>query len=176
MSPEDPLDTFDAGNPEHLAQLHINIERVRVPEVSFQPSLAGIDSAGLLEVIEHILKGFSPDERDRLTQVSLALPDPIEISLTKYRQNVYLTGGYSRVPNLDLRLKKELTSVLPVGSPVNLVRAKDAQLDAWRGLAKFTESEAYNKTKITMADWQEKGGEYILEHDLSNSYKLLYTQ
>lgn len=70
MSPDDPLDSFDSGNPEHLAQLHLNVERIRAPEVMFQPSLAGVDSAGLLEVIEHILKSFSPSERDRLTNVS----------------------------------------------------------------------------------------------------------
>ena len=69
MAPEDPLDSFDAANPEHAAQLHLNIERMRVPEVTYQPSLAGIDSAGLLEVVEHILKSFTPSERDRLTSV-----------------------------------------------------------------------------------------------------------
>ena len=73
MAPEDPLDSFDAGNPEHAAQLHLNIERMRVPEVTYQPSLAGIDSAGLLEVIEHILKSFTASERDRLTAVGTNL-------------------------------------------------------------------------------------------------------
>lgn len=70
MAPGDPLDSYDANNPEHAAQLHLSVERIRVPEVTYQPSLAGIDSAGLLEVIEHILKSFSPSERDRLTSVS----------------------------------------------------------------------------------------------------------
>jgi actin-related protein 5 len=72
MTPDDPLDDYDAANPEHQAQLHLNLERVRVPEVTFQPSLAGIDSAGLLEVIEHILRSFSAQERDRLTSVCIA--------------------------------------------------------------------------------------------------------
>ena len=70
MAPGDPLDSYDSNNPEHAAQLHLSVERIRVPEVTYQPSLAGIDSAGLLEVIEHILKSFSPSERDRLTSVS----------------------------------------------------------------------------------------------------------
>lgn len=69
MAPQDPLDSFDQSNPEQAAQLHLNVERIRVPEVTFQPSLAGIDSAGLLEVIEHILKSFSTAERNRLTNV-----------------------------------------------------------------------------------------------------------
>lgn len=70
MSPDDPVDAFDAGNPEQAAQLHLNVERIRVPEVICQPSLGGVDSAGIIEVIEHILKSFNASERDRLTQVS----------------------------------------------------------------------------------------------------------
>lgn len=73
MSPDDPVDAFDAGNPEQAAQLHLNVERIRVPEVLCQPSLGGVDSAGIIEVIEHILKSFNPLERDRLTQVSILL-------------------------------------------------------------------------------------------------------
>lgn len=73
MSPDDPLDSYDPNNPEHAAQLHLNVERIRVPEVTYQPSLAGVDSAGLLEVIELILKSFTPAERDRLTSVGTRL-------------------------------------------------------------------------------------------------------
>lgn len=69
MTPDDPVDTFDAANPEHAAQLHLNVERIRVPEVICQPSLGGVDSAGIIEVIEHILKSFDISERERLTQV-----------------------------------------------------------------------------------------------------------
>ena len=73
----------------------------------------------------------------------------------------------------DTRLKGELTSVLPVGTPVRVGRAQDAQLDAWRGLAKFAQTQAYKETRITLEDYMEKGGEYIKEHALSNSYRLL---
>lgn len=155
MSPDDPIDSFDAANPEQAAQLHLNVERIRVPEVICQPSLGGVDSAGIIEVIEHILKQFSLEERKRLTQ------------------NVFLTGGYSQVGSFDERLQREMTSVLPVGAPLMINRAKDPQLDAWRGLAKFTNSQQFKDTVITQADYLEKGGEYIKEHDLSNAYRRL---
>ncbi|KAK9899604.1 actin-like ATPase domain-containing protein [Cystobasidium minutum MCA 4210] len=155
MSPDDPVDAFDPGNPEQAAQLHLNVERIRVPEVICQPSLGGVDSAGIIEVIEHILKSFSASERDRLTQ------------------NVFLTGGYSQVASFDERLKRELTSALPVGAPLGIKKASDPQLDAWRGLAKFTNSQQFKDTVVTQADYQEKGGEYIKEHDLSNAYRRL---
>lgn len=171
MAPGDPLDSFDSTNPEQAAQLHLNVERIRVPEVTFQPSLAGIDSAGLLEVIEHILKSFTPSERDRLTNVS-RMPF-LHFETESSAQNVFLTGGYSRVLQFDERIKREMTSVLPVGSPVNIVKAYDPQLDAWRGMAKYTKSERYKATVVTLADYVENGGEYIKEHELSNAYHLL---
>lgn len=88
-------------------------------------------------------------------------------------QNVFLTGGYSQVASFDERLKRELTSALPVGAPLRINKASDPQLDAWRGLAKFTNSNQFKETVITQADYLEKGGEYIKEHDLSNAYRRL---
>lgn len=89
------------------------------------------------------------------------------------QQNVFLTGGYSKIPQLDARLKRDMTSVLPVGSPLQIVRASDPQLDAWRGMTKFAKTSEFRATIVTLADYQEKGGEYIKEHALSNAYHLL---
>lgn len=71
LAPDDPLDTYDSGNVEHTSQLHVNVERIRVPEVLWQPNLGGLDQAGLGEIIEGVLKGFGPTERERLTSVKL---------------------------------------------------------------------------------------------------------
>lgn len=51
-------------------QLHLNIERYRVPEVLFQPSIAGSDRAGLVEMVNHVLKSFNGEEKGRLLGVS----------------------------------------------------------------------------------------------------------
>jgi hypothetical protein len=72
MAPDDPLDTYDPeNNPAHASQLHVNIERIRVPEVLWQPQMGGLDQAGLGEVVEGVLKRFTEEERRRLTQVRL---------------------------------------------------------------------------------------------------------
>lgn len=73
LAPDDPLDTFDATNPQHTTRLHVNVERIRVPEVLWQPHLGGLDQAGLGEVVEYVLKGFNEKERERLTSVSHSL-------------------------------------------------------------------------------------------------------
>lgn len=69
LAPTDPIDTYDPESVEHNSQLHLNVERIRVPEVIWQPHMAGLDQSGLGEIIEHVLKGFTEQERDRLTSV-----------------------------------------------------------------------------------------------------------
>lgn len=73
LAPDDPIDTYDPSSLEHNSQLHLNVERIRVPEVLFQPHMAGVDQAGLGEIIEHVLKGFSSEERGRLIKVKKIL-------------------------------------------------------------------------------------------------------
>lgn len=64
-------------DPEDLAQshqLHLNVERIRVPETWFQPGMFGIDSAGIGEIAGWVLNGFEEEERRRLMQVSSESP------------------------------------------------------------------------------------------------------
>jgi actin-related protein 5 len=62
-SPYDPTDM------EQSYQLHVNVERARVPEVLFQPSIIGLDQAGLVETINDIVKTFEVSEREKLIKV-----------------------------------------------------------------------------------------------------------
>lgn len=64
--------TKDRYNPEDIRQnyqLHLNVERIRVPETWFQPGMFGIDSAGLGEVAGWILNGYEEEQRRRSMQV-----------------------------------------------------------------------------------------------------------
>ena len=60
---------YDPNDLETASRLHLNVERIRVAEVLWQPGLAGLDLAGLGEVIGHVLGNFTGEERDRLTKV-----------------------------------------------------------------------------------------------------------
>ena len=64
---------FDPENLAHSHQLHLNVERIRVPETCFQPGMFGIDSAGVGEVAGWVLNGFEESERRRLMQVSISM-------------------------------------------------------------------------------------------------------
>ena len=52
-------------------RIHLSMKRWCVWEMWFSPSMAGVDSAGLGEVIQNILAGFSEAEKGRLVKVSL---------------------------------------------------------------------------------------------------------
>ena len=82
--------TDDKFDPEDLAQahqIHLNVERIRVPETWFQPGMFGIDSAGLGEVAGWVLNGFEEEERRRLMKVS---HDRASATLTVWLTAVHL--------------------------------------------------------------------------------------
>ena len=46
---------------------------------------------------------------------------------------IFLTGGNTKVPGFDKRIEAELRMINKVGTPINVVKSYDAQMDAWRG-------------------------------------------
>ncbi|KAK8118620.1 actin [Apiospora kogelbergensis] len=147
---------FNAGAQSEINQIHLNVERIRVPEIVFQPSIAGVDQAGLVEMAGDIL-----------TQRLVGIPT---INRDDFLRDIFLTGGNTLFDNFDDRLRKGLTALLPVGSPLKLRRADNAVLDAWKGAAGWVGSSGYKAATVTRAEWLEKGGDYIKEHELGNSY------
>lgn len=51
------------------ARIHLNTERWRVCETWFSPGMAGVDSAGLGEVLQSVLAGFPDSDKGRLVKV-----------------------------------------------------------------------------------------------------------
>ncbi|PGG98696.1 hypothetical protein AJ79_08782 [Helicocarpus griseus UAMH5409] len=149
---------FDPESAREAHQLHLNVERIRVPEVVFQPSaIAGLDQAGLVEVAADIVnQRFSgPEERARLLR------------------DVFVTGGNSLFQGFAERFERELGAVVPVevlaSGGLKVRRAKDAVLDAWKGAAEWAGGSEFKGAAVTRQEWAEKGGEYIKEHGLGNA-------
>lgn len=44
-----------------------------------------------------------------------------------------MTGGHTKIPGFDKRIEAELRMLNRVGTPINVVKAYDPQLDAWKG-------------------------------------------
>jgi actin-related protein 5 len=136
-------------------QIHLNVERIRVSEVLFQPSIVGLDQAGIVEIISQILRGLDPAAQDMLMR------------------NVLITGTHTLYPNLVERLEQELRSIRPVGSPLVVRRAVDPRLDAWRGAAMWAASsgaEGLKKASLTRKEYLEAGEDYLKEFAYSNRH------
>jgi len=134
---------YEEGDVEGTHRVHLNIERWRVPEAWFGPAAAGVDSAGLGELIENILKGFPTEERNRLVK------------------DVFLTGGPALIPGFTERLQTTLRPILAPDTPFTVRLALDPRLDAWKGMACFARSSDYADASISKEEYFEYGGERI---------------
>eukprot|EP00160_Parvularia_atlantis_P005201 Unigene14440_Nuclearia_a/m.43538 Unigene14440_Nuclearia_a/g.43538 ORF Unigene14440_Nuclearia_a/g.43538 Unigene14440_Nuclearia_a/m.43538 type:complete len:742 (+) Unigene14440_Nuclearia_a:21-2246(+) len=134
-------------------QLHLNVERIRVPEILFQPPLAGVDQTGLAQTIQSVLAAYSQQQQAAMCR------------------NVYLTGGVTLTPGFEQRVRSELVSMRPFGSEIRVHRGADPLRDAWRG-ARLLASQAntLKASSITRAQYLELGHDYLVEHALSNRF------
>lgn len=145
---------FDPESARESNQFHLNVERIRVPEVVFQPSIAGVDQAGIVEIAEDILMQRLNGNSARDTIL----------------KDVFITGGYSLFKGFEERLRDELRAVLPTETPLGVRRAKDPILDAWKGAAQWASSKESRQAFVSKEEYLEKGGDYIKEHNLGNVY------
>ncbi|KAF4634140.1 hypothetical protein G7Y89_g3957 [Cudoniella acicularis] len=136
---------FDLKSQQEAHQIHLNVERIRVPEVIFQPSIAGLDQAGIIEIAADILT-------TRLNGVG---------NQRDFLKDIFLTGGSSMFRNFDERLRDGLRAQLPADSPLMIRRANDPILDAWKGAAKWAGSSSWKTATVTREEYMEKGAEYI---------------
>lgn len=65
------------------------------------------------------------------------------------------------MPGLVPRLTSVLQSLLPPGSPLNIVLATDPALDAWKGMAAFSQTEEFARIGMTKQEYEEYGGERV---------------
>ena len=143
---------FDSANPEHLHQLHINIERIRVPEVMFQPSIAGHDQAGIVELTQSILNNLTLEDRREVCK------------------DIFVTGGYSLLDGFNSRLETSLRAVVPVEFGVKVHSSTHRSLAAWQGAAQFWRNERsdWQKSRVTRQEYQEYGNDYLKDHRFSS--------
>lgn len=75
---------------------------------------------------------------------------------------MFITGGSSQFPGLGERIYATLRPILPPEMDLGeVVRAADPSLDAWRGMAAFANTEAFERVGVTREEYDEWGGERI---------------
>ena len=146
---------LDMDDPIQYHQLHLNVERIRVPEISWQPLIAGVDQAGVAELGRHVLFSVDQTIRDRMIR------------------NVLVTGRYSSLPGFDARLNNSLQSYLPPNAPLSVRRAQCPRFDPWRGMREWVteQSDLFRASSVTRAEYEEKGSGWFKEHALSSCWQ-----
>lgn len=148
----------DSEDPHQQHQMHLNVERIRVPEILFEPTIGGQDQAGITELCETIVTKKFGSQPSQISDVALSMC-----------QNIWLTGGNAQIPGMKERIVNEFTSFLPTGTPIGVHMSDDPTLDAWKGMSKFAQGEkAFTEAAISKQEYEEFGADYIKEHKLGN--------
>ena len=136
---------FDPESQREIHQVHLNVERIRVPEVVFQPAIAGLDQAGLIDIAgDMIYHGMgSPEDRHNILK------------------DVFVTGGNSLFMGFEERLTTDLRAVLPIDASLRVRKAADPLLDAWKGAAQWSNEPDFRQALVTREEYSEKGSEYF---------------
>jgi actin-related protein 5 len=142
---------FDPASSAEAHQIHLNVERIRVPEVIFQPSIAGLDQAGIVEIAADILT-------HRLSGNNIP---GLQVSQDDFLRDNFLTGGNTLFQGVDDRLRDELRAVLPAGKELVIRRAGDGVLDAWKGAAGWARSSKGRNAAVSIEEYHEKGVDYM---------------
>jgi actin-related protein 5 len=74
------------------------------------------------------------------------------------------------LPNLPERLHRELTSLLPFQEPLKIVTdwPGTTQTAAWKGMARWSQTQEAKSAAVTKAEWLEMGPGYLKEHRWGN--------
>eukprot|EP00834_Sanchytrium_tribonematis_P000702 NODE_13_length_54415_cov_0.522424.p36 type:complete len:155 gc:universal NODE_13_length_54415_cov_0.522424:34821-34357(-) len=134
---------FYNKNQKNAHQIHINVEKYRIPEVLFKPYLSGCDERGVSEILESMYKVHHFD-------------------------TLYLTGCLSKIKGLENRLLHDLQSNLPTGTTVAIYN--DSINQAYTGAFEYYKS-ANKNAYITKKEYTEYGAEYTKEHLIGNPYQ-----
>lgn len=153
---------YDPESAQEKNQIHLNVERIRVPEVIFQPTIAGVDQAGLVDIVADTVTlngvfAHNPADRNRLLR------------------DVFLTGGNTLFTGFEERLTTELRTALPVDAVLQVRRAADPIFDAWKGAAAWAADPTHRSCFVRREEYNEKGPEYLkvcLSHVLFQSPSL----
>lgn len=119
-------------------------ERFKVTEALVQPSMLGIESAGIHELIHTAISKCDPDLRKDLYG------------------NVILCGGNTCFPGIVDRLNKEIRQLMPVSTQILMVVAPpDRKQSAWIGGSILSSLPTFAPTWIARDEYDEVGPNII---------------
>jgi len=137
----------------------LGVDQFRCAELLFKPYIIGVEQAGVIEIISQIFKNMNIDIKKNLAK------------------NIFITGGNTYYPFLKERIYHDMRSYLPIDIDINVKRAENPVLDAWKGARLFfndtynlngIKNNLRNNIYISKKEYEEYGVEYFKEHFCGN--------
>ncbi|OMJ77200.1 hypothetical protein SteCoe_23275 [Stentor coeruleus] len=136
-------------------QILLETDRIRPPEILFQPSIIGLEQAGLSQTLEQVFKLFPPAQAQKLASC------------------IFITGASAIFPNFRERVEIEALGMRPFGSYICVENAKNLASDAWSGASEFATTSEFKDTGVSIDEYKEYGPNIFCSkrrHFASNLY------
>ncbi|MGH0121195.1 UNVERIFIED_CONTAM: hypothetical protein FKN15_041629 [Acipenser sinensis] len=119
--------------------IQVHNQMFRTPETLFQPSNIGMEAPGI----------------DKLLFNTIMKCD-IDLRATLY-SNVTLSGGSSLFEGMEARIAKEMTLMVPAGTPVKVFAPPERKISVWMGGSILSSLSSFVQMWITPAEFKEVG-------------------
>ena len=125
--------------------IQVNSERFRVPEILFNPSLAGreLSANGVHDAVYQTISKCDVDLRRDLYN------------------NVVLSGGTTFFDGMGERMQKELTALVPSSIKVRVIAAPERKYMVWIGGGMLAQLSSFQDCWITKEEYEESGAEIV---------------
>ncbi|KAG0448040.1 hypothetical protein HPP92_028035 [Vanilla planifolia] len=117
----------------------IGAERFRCAEVLFQPSLIGMEAAGIHETTYNSIMKCDVDIRKDLYG------------------NIVLSGGSTMFPGIADRMSKEISALAPSSMKIKVVAPPERKYSVWIGGSILASLSTFQQMWISKAEYAESG-------------------
>eukprot|EP01107_Rhizomastix_libera_P003182 TRINITY_DN1548_c0_g1_i1.p1 TRINITY_DN1548_c0_g1~~TRINITY_DN1548_c0_g1_i1.p1 ORF type:complete len:371 (-),score=105.74 TRINITY_DN1548_c0_g1_i1:57-1169(-) len=124
-------------------EIMLGAERIRAPEVLFQPSLIGEEYLGVHELVTSVIARSDMDLRRELYQ------------------NILLSGGSTMFKGMGNRLVDSITQIAPKDIKVKVIAPVDRKTSAWSGGSLLASLPTFKKMWISKSEFEEYGDSVV---------------
>ncbi|KAJ4885243.1 Actin-1 [Raphanus sativus] len=117
----------------------IGSERFRCPEVLYQPSMIGMENAGIHETTYNSIMKCDVDIRKDLYG------------------NIVLSGGTTMFPGIADRMSKEITALAPSSMKIKVVAPPERKYSVWIGGSILASLSTFQQMWIAKAEYDKSG-------------------
>uniref|UniRef100_A0A183C6G3 Actin n=1 Tax=Globodera pallida TaxID=36090 RepID=A0A183C6G3_GLOPA len=119
-------------------------ERFRCPEALFEPSLLGVKSAGIHEMICNAINNCDIENCHSNIRKELYA-------------NILLSGGSTMFPGIVERMQKEITALAPSTMKIKIIAPPERKYSVWIGGSILASLSTFQQMWISKAEYKESG-------------------